>query len=429
MLDILAEDSTATRKQRLRYISSRGTVGRGNSRLGLEGGLLDTFADGIRRLRTHFWSGRARAERDYAMLSYDMQYLHFVFATKEFLCRYHRQVNVEIERALEAERVAGVHREALDRDNRELLEKLYSIEENALKSLEKSEALARTVNELNREKSHSVPSARLAEAEHALAAMRESQQSAEAERERLAARVKHLEGEREESDEIATRARDEAARAEARLNHMRRDLELKEIQVSSLENMIARREQEIDALQGSHREEGRTERSRALENEREKLFQDNTLLAKENETLRRRIEDKNDELQRLTGGAELGAGNANAQEYESLLAFYSEKNRKFSDLQRLQEGNLKTLAERCVFLEETVEKLKREKETLAWGSSARRPLGLAALGEDEGEGEPEEDSQTVVEKGSFSVSGGNKTGEFRVPPLVLHKYKGSDPFE
>ena len=82
-----------------------------------------------------------------------------------------------------------------------------------------------------------------------------------------------------------------------------------------------------------------------------------------------------------------------------------------------------------MFLEETVEKLKREKESYAWGSSARRPLGLASLGEDEGEGEPEEDSQTVVEKGSFSVSGGNKTGEFRVPPLALHKYKGSDPFE
>ena len=108
--------------------------------------------------------------------------------------------------------------------------------------------------------------------------------------------MKHLEREREESEETATRARDEAARAEARLNHMKRDLELKEIQVSSLENMIARREQEIDTLQGSHRDEGRSERTRTLENEREKLYQDNTLLAKENETLRRRIEDKNDEL-------------------------------------------------------------------------------------------------------------------------------------
>ena len=173
MLDILTDDSTAARKQRLRYISSRGGAGRGCARIGLEGGLLETISDGIRRLRTHFQSARGRGERDYAMLSYDLQYLHFVFATKEFLCRYHRQVDGEIERALEAERVAGVHREALDRDNRELLEKLYSIEENALKSLEKSEALARTVNELNREKSHSVPSTRLAEAEHALLAARE----------------------------------------------------------------------------------------------------------------------------------------------------------------------------------------------------------------------------------------------------------------
>jgi hypothetical protein len=89
---------------------------------------------------------------DFAALHYDMQYLYFMFMTKEFLSR-HLSV---LERNLDKENRMAQKTHLMLRDfegeNKNLNEKIAYLEDEAFKSFEKSEHLARTLNNLAEEK-------------------------------------------------------------------------------------------------------------------------------------------------------------------------------------------------------------------------------------------------------------------------------------
>lgn len=110
----------------------------------------------------------------------------------------------------------------------------------------------------------------------------------------LETKVQDLHALNEEIEEKKVAAKKEAVRADIKLQHLLRDLELRDIQISNLKSVCLKNEQDFDRLlqdmsQYEDSTTGVITKMRKIESEKTRLIDDNVKLLNENEKLRQQL--------------------------------------------------------------------------------------------------------------------------------------------
>jgi hypothetical protein len=110
----------------------------------------------------------------------------------------------------------------------------------------------------------------------------------------LEAKISDHQKQNEEIEEKRVIAKKETVRAEIKLQHVLRDLELKDIQIANLKSVWLKSEQDFDKLLKDMNKwesdtAGATGKMKKAEYEKNKLIEDNVSLLNENEQLRAQL--------------------------------------------------------------------------------------------------------------------------------------------